>query len=214
MAPELIPSILLQDEASVRERMASLNGLIDWAQVDILDNTLYTNTTWADPAIIKTWNTPYKLELHLMVTDPKLHIEAWKEVPAFQRAVWHIETDIDHHALIQYTRSLGKEVGLSIAPGTRIEALTPYLNLIDRVLVLGVNPGWSGQAMIPSTLETVRALTSTTPHPVIAFDGGINDDTIDALLEAGTEAICPNSWIFKYPPIKERLEMIHGKLNK
>jgi ribulose-phosphate 3-epimerase len=122
-------------------------------------------------------------------------------------------TNIDHHALIQYTRSLGKEVGLSIAPGTRIEALTPYLNLIDRILVLGVNPGWSGQAMIPSTLETVRALISTTPHPVIAFDGGINDDTIDALLEAGIEAICPNSWIFKHPPIKERIEMIHGKLN-
>lgn len=214
MALELIPSILLQEETSVRTRIESLQNLVEWIQLDVLDNTLYSNTSWADAGVIREWNLSCKLELDLMVADPEKVIENWKDVAAFQRAIWHIEADIDHKFLIDHVRSLGREVGLSIAPGTSLQKLEPYLSQIDRVLILGVKPGWSGQAMIPETLKTVQALTECQPHPVIAFDGGINEETFAQIVIAGAQALCPNSWIFQYPPVQQRLEEIRAKLEK
>lgn len=212
MAPELIPSILCQTEKEVHERLNSITDLVEWVQLDVLDNTLYQNITWADPDVVKTWNLACAIELDLMVADPGKAIEAWKDVSSFKRAIWHIEAPIDHRALIKEVRLLGKEVGLSLAPDTDIATLEPYLSLVDRILVLGVQPGWSGQTLIAKTIETVHKLTSRTPHPVIAFDGGISDDTLPVLLEAGVEALCPNSLIFKHPPIKERIEAIRARL--
>lgn len=214
MAPELIPSILFPDEKTVRERIGSIQELVEWVQLDVLDDTLYANTSWADAKTVDSWNLPCNVELHLMVSDPQSVIEAWQQVTCFRRALWHVEAPINHKALIKTVKQLGRQAGLCLSPNTPLSHLEPYLSLIDRVLVLGVQPGWSGQALIPHTLETVRALVSREPHPTIAFDGGIADDTISLLLEAGAEAICPNSWVFKHPPIPERIEWIRGKLQK
>lgn len=212
MAPELIPALLCQDEASFHDRLKTIDLETSWAQVDVLDGTLYANQSWADPHVISNWKINASLELHLMVEDPSHVISAWEVVPNFRRAIWHIEADINHASLIQAVRNSGREVGLAIAPSTPLEKLLPYLSDIDRVLVLGVKPGWSGQPLIPATLDTVRALKQQTPHPIISFDGGVTDETLSGIIRAGAESICASSLIFKHSPILERLQEIRAKL--
>lgn len=214
MAPELIPALLCQDEETFRERLELVDGLVDWIQLDILDNTLYPNTCWADPAVIETLPIQSNLELHLMVSDPGSIIEAWKDVTNFQRAIWHIEAPIDHHALIRHAKAQGLQVGLAIAPNTPIDQLLPYLKEIDRVLILGVEPGRSGQPLVATALKTVQTLSSMDAHPVIAFDGGVADETLPRILKAGADAICAASLIFNHPPIDQRIEEIRGRLAK
>lgn len=212
MAPELIPSILCQTEDEVRTRLQLVENLVDWVQLDVLDGSLYANHTWADPGVVGGWRVTCSLELDLMVSNPRQWIQAWRQVPAFGRAIWHIEAPIDHQALIHEVREMGKQVGLSIGPGTPLSALEPFLPSIDRVLVLGVKPGWSGQNLIPETLNTVRSLAHHPSRPLIAFDGGITEDNLSLLMEAGVQAICPNSLLFQHPPLPERVAYIRAKL--
>lgn len=214
MAPELIPALLCHNEESFRTRLEDVDGLVEWVQIDVIDHTLYPNQSWADPVVIETWPIQSNLELHLMVSDPGSIIHAWKDVTNFKRAIWHVEATIDHHALIRETKKQGLEVGLAIAPSTPLDQLFPYLKDIDRVLVLGVEPGKSGQTLIPKTLKTVQELSSIHHHPIIAFDGGVTDETLPHILKAGAEAICAASLIFNHPPIHERLEEIRGRMTK
>lgn len=214
MAPELIPALLCQDETSFHDRLNLVDTEVPWVQVDILDGTLYANHSWADPHVISTWHLNTSLELHIMVEDPAHIINTWNIVPTFKRAIWHIEAKIDHASLIQSVRNAGREVGLAIAPSTPLEILTPYLADIDRVLVLGVEPGWSGRPLIPASLEHVRHLQKQTPHPIISFDGGVTQETLSGIIHAGAECICASSLIFNHPPIPERLQEIRAKLEK
>ncbi|MBP6945341.1 hypothetical protein KBD61_03385 [Patescibacteria group bacterium] len=214
MAPELIPALLCQDETSFHDRLKMVESEVPWVQVDILDGTLYANTSWADAHVISTWHINTSLELHLMVEDPAHIISTWNTVTSFRRAIWHIEAKIDHTSLIQAVRNTGREVGLAIAPSTPLEKLTPYLADIDRVLILGVEPGWSGQPLIPTSLEHVRQLQKQTPHPTISFDGGVTEETLPGIIKAGAESICASSLIFNHPPIPERLQEIRAKLDK
>ncbi len=214
MAPELIPALLCQDETSFHDRLSLVDAQAPWVQIDILDGTLYANHSWADPHIISTWHLNSSLELHIMVEDPAHVIDTWNIIPTFKRAIWHIEAKIDHASLIQAVRNTGREVGLAIAPSTPLETLSPYLADIDRVLVLGVEPGWSGQSLIPTSLERIRQLHQQIPHPTISFDGGVTEETLPGIIQAGAESICASSLIFKHPPIAERLQEIRAKLEK
>jgi ribulose-phosphate 3-epimerase len=214
MAPELIPALLCENETSFRDRLMLLEQEVPWVQIDVLDGTLYPNQSWADPNIVSAWDIHPSLELHLMVQDPEFIIDQWKNSLNFKRAIWHIEANIDHAALIQKVHNMGREVGLAMAPNTPLEALTPYLENIDRVLILGVEPGWSGQTLIPKTLEKVQALKTRSPHPVIEFDGGVTDETLEGIIQAGAESICVASLIFKHPPVVERIRAIRAKLEK
>ncbi len=212
MAPELIPALLCQDQDTFLSRLELIDDLVDWIQLDILDSTLYPNQCWADPVVIETLPIQSHLELHLMVANPQAMIETWKNVINVQRVIWHIEASVDHKTLIRDVKKSGYQVGLAIAPSTPLERLLPFLKEIDRVLVLGVSPGKSGQTLIPSALKTVQDISSLEHHPVIAFDGGVSDATLPRILTAGAEAICAASLIFDHPPIPERIEEIRGKL--
>lgn len=212
MARELIPALLCDDQETMAAKLVALQGLVDWAQVDVLDGTLYANQSWYEASFFQTQSLSFSLELHLMVNDPETIIESWKDVPSFKRAIWHIEAPIDHEALIKRVHGMGLEVGLALAPSTPIDRLTPYLHDIERVLVLGVEPGWSGQPLVPGALDTVRTLSRQDSHQVIAFDGGVSDATLPQILEAGVEAVCAASLLFNHPPLDQRIREIRAKL--
>lgn len=212
MAREFIPALLCQDRETMEKKLEALQGLVEWAQVDVLDGTLYANTSWYEAAFFREHPTSFLLELHLMVNDPEAVIQDWKDVPGFKRALWHVEAPIDHRVLIERVHELGLEAGLAIAPSTPIDRLIPYLEDVERILVLGVEPGWSGQPLVQKSLETVRFLSAQTTHPVIAFDGGVSEETLPELLNAGVEAVCAASFLFNYPPLHERIAEIRAKI--
>ncbi|KAA0206857.1 hypothetical protein EDM68_00830 [Candidatus Uhrbacteria bacterium] len=193
---ELIPAILAKDAAEFRSRLAVVEGIARCVQIDCMDGHFVSNRTWYQAGPI---DTTLEIELHLMVTDPIAVIREWKRVPQVIRAFWHLELPIDHEAAIRACRSNGWECGLAISPETPVDRLAPYADATDAVLVMGVTPGWSGQKLIPSTLEKVKRLKERWPALVIGFDGGVTRGNIPELLATGVDRVCAASAIFRDP---------------
>lgn len=201
MTLELIPALLVNSEEHALVQVTKLGDYSGWIQIDILDGTLNRFSAFSDPDALGLLLPKNPIELHLMVSDPLLHMKEWQRVltpTQSKRAIWHIEAMVDHGGLIEYCLNNNWECGLAIGPNTKIEALRPYLDRVNEILVLGVHPGQSGQQLIPKTLDTVRALKL---HPdrqfVIGFDGGINGQNILDVKAAGVERFCLASAIFK-----------------
>lgn len=201
MTLELIPALLANSEEHALVQVTKLGDYSGWIQIDVLDGTLNRFSNFADADALSLLLPKNPIELHLMVSEPLMHIKVWEHVLSAtipKRAIWHIEAMVDHGGLIEYCRNNNWQCGLAIGPNTKIEALRPYLDRVDEILVLGVHPGQSGQQLIPKTLDTVRALKQ---HPdrqfVIGFDGGINGQNILDLKAAGVERFCLASAIFK-----------------
>jgi ribulose-phosphate 3-epimerase len=192
--PELIPALLVQDATEFRTRLGLVEGIARCVQLDCMDGHFVSNRTWYEAGTI---DTTLEIELHLMVTDPLAVIREWKRVPQVVRAFWHLELPADHQAIINECRALGWECGFAVSPDTPAERLTPYAETTDAVLVMGVTPGWSGQKLIPSTLEKVKQIKERWPGLVIGFDGGVTRGTIPDLLAAGVDRVCAASAIFR-----------------
>ena len=201
MSCEIIPALLVNSEEHALVQITKLGDYSGWMQIDILDGTLNRFMSFSDANALSLLLPENPIELHLMVANPKEHIEEWQRVLSAKqsrRAIWHIEAMTDHAELIEYCRAHNWQCGIALGPNTKIEAIRPYLDRIDEVLVLGVHPGQSGQTLIPKTLDTVRAL-KLTPNKTftIGFDGGINGQNILDLKDAGVERFCLASAIFK-----------------
>jgi ribulose-phosphate 3-epimerase len=194
--PSLIPAILVKDAETFRERLKIVEGVVRCVQLDCMDGHFVPNRTWYEAGPI---DTTLEIELDLLVTDPLAVIRDWKRAPQVIRAFWHVELDIDHAKVIETCRSQGWECGLSISPETPIERLAPYHSRIDAVLVMGVRPGWSGQNIISSTIESVRRIKTQWPELTTGFDGGATLETIPDILAAGADRICSGSAIFAAP---------------
>lgn len=190
---ELIPAILAKDAATFRERLQIVEGLAKTVQIDCLDGHFVSNRTYYEA---KPIDTTLEIELHLMVSNPLAVIQAWKRVPQCVRALWHFEIPTDHHPIISACKSLGIECGLALSPETPLERLESFVDDLDEVLVLGVTPGWSGQAVIPSTITKAKDIKARWPALQVGFDGGITRALIPELLEAGVDRICAASSIY------------------
>ena len=197
----IIPAILVQTEEDFRARLAMIEGLVHIAQIDVMDGHFVQNKTWCDMDMLRELATPVSFELHLMVSDPARYIESANGILSMRRMVWHVEADIDHTALIKRCHDLGFEASLAINPKTPIDRLAPYAHHIDQILVMGVEPGWSGQSLIPSTIEKAHRLRVTWPSVPLSFDGGVGPESIAELKAAGVTRFCAASSIFKaeYP---------------
>lgn len=190
---ELIPAILAKEAATFLERFKIVEGVAKTVQIDCLDGHFVSNRTYYEA---KPIDTTLEIELHLMVSDPLAVIQSWKRVPQCVRALWHFELPTDHRALISACKSLGLECGLALSPETPLERLESFADELDEVLVLGVTPGWSGQAVIPSTITKAKDIKARWPSLQVGFDGGITRALIPQLLEAGVDRICAASAIY------------------
>jgi len=193
----IIPAILAKDESDFRSRFTALDDAADMIQLDVLDNTLYPNVSWCDMDILDGLDTSAWVELHLMVDDPGSYLERIKEGGPIHRVLWHVEVAVDHADLFLTCQSKGIECGLAIAPKTPIEALRPFAELVDEVLILGVEPGFAGQTILPETIQKARDIHAHWPGTVIGFDGGVNAQTLPQLRDAGVTRFCAASAIWK-----------------
>jgi ribulose-phosphate 3-epimerase len=196
----IIPAILVHDEAAFRERLDALDPRrVPIVQIDVMDGAFVPNTTWCDLAMLASLETRMKFELHLMVEDPEPWIRNTEDIPAVQRLVWHIESRMEHEKLIKLCHTQGRDAGLALSPATSLETLVPYADTIDEILVLGVNPGFSGQDLIPETMEKAREIHARWPDVPLAFDGHVDLTNIQDLKDAGVSRFCVASAIFDEP---------------
>ena len=202
MTIRLAPSILSADFAALGEAVAAVErGGADQIHVDVMDGHFVPNLTFG-PAVVAAVRrvTRLPLDVHLMVTDPDRHLEAFAEAGAGIITV-HAEVLPHLHRTLQTIRSLGCRAGAAINPSTPVAALSEVAGSVDVVLVMSVNPGFGGQAFIPgseSKITRVRDwLRAAGRRDVdIEVDGGIDATNIARVVAAGASVVVAGHAIF------------------
>jgi ribulose-phosphate 3-epimerase len=204
--PQVIPAILENDFPAIESKIRRIEGLVEWAQIDVLDGTLMPNTNFSDPTPFSSLKTVLKLEAHLMVKDPLRYAERFAAV-RFKRLYAHIEGDfVDEYIAKCY--QLGVQVGLAIDGPTPLEKIKPYIDNIDAVLVLAIEAGFSGKPFRPETVDRIRQLKEWEFDLPIAVDGAMDDVNAAKVVEAGATMICSNSYLFKEQDVSVPIEKL------
>ena len=202
MSVTIAPSILSADFAALGEAVAAVErGGAELIHVDVMDGHFVPNLT-VGPAVVRSLKrvTRVPLDVHLMITDPDRYIGAFREAGASMMSV-HVEALPHLHRTVQAIKALGARAGVVLNPSTPVMALEQIAGDVDFVLVMSVDPGFSGQTFIPrseSKVREVRALldrAGNTAAPV-AIDGGIDLTTAPRVAAAGARIIVAGSAIF------------------
>ena len=170
---------------SSNNKMTSIKKLnntnTDYIHIDTMDGIFVPNTQMNIDEIIELEKISTKpLDIHLMVDNPEIYINNLQN-KNIKYITIHIEINKDIDKLINKIKSFGYKVGISIKPNTDISSLLPYLDKIDLVLIMSVEPGFGGQEFIPSTLEKAKQIKKINKTITIEMDGGIKDTNITQL---------------------------------
>jgi ribulose-phosphate 3-epimerase len=201
--PVLIaPSIFAADFGILREQLAVLEqGGADLIHVDVMDGHFVPNLTMG-PVIVEAIKraTRLPLDVHLMITDPDRYLQAFRDAGASRIAV-HVETVPHLHRTIQEIRKLNMSPGVALNPATPVVTLEEIAADLDHVLVMSVNPGFSGQTFIPRSESKIRGvrdlLSRTGSRATIGVDGGIDTNTVGRVAEAGATMVVVGSALFR-----------------
>jgi ribulose-phosphate 3-epimerase len=215
---KLAPSILSADFARLGEEVARIEKYADLLHVDAMDGHFVPPIT-IGPVVVKALRrvTSLPLECHLMVTSPLEQAEQFAEAGATS-VIAHIEAVPDPTTLIDRARALGIGIGISLNPPTPLDAALPYLDQIDVLNVMTVNPGWAGQPFIREMLPKIRAARKEIDRRGlqigIAVDGGVDLETGREALDAGATVLGAASAIFSRPDPAEAARALKELLNE
>ena len=197
---KVAPSILSADFARLAEEIDRIRPEADLLHVDVMDGHFVPNLTIGPPVVASLRrHTDLFLDCHLMVDNPEELLEAFAKAGAGGCTV-HVELG-DPSPLIDQMRDLGLRVGLVLNPPTPFDAVRPYLDAIDLLLVMSVNPGWGGQEFIDDVLDKVSAARQIIDERGLAveieIDGGINAETAARAGAAGADIFVAGTAIFE-----------------
>ena len=199
---QISPSILSADFKQLGNEIKRLeDGGADLIHVDVMDGHFVPNLT-IGPPVIKALkkNCSIKFDVHLMISPVHKYIEVYSEAGADIITI-HPEATEDLSASISKIRELKKKVGVSLNPETKVSVIKNYLDEIDLVLIMSVNPGFGGQKFMPEVLDKIKELKNIQKEKNIDFDievdGGINFENSKIIIEAGANILVSGTTIFK-----------------
>ena len=199
---QISPSILSADFSQLGNEIKRLEeGGADMIHVDVMDGHFVPNLT-IGPPVIKALRKQcsIKFDVHLMISPVHKYIEAYSDAGADIITIHPEATDNLEESILKI-KSLNKKVGVSLNPETKIDLIIDYLEKIDLVLIMSVNPGFGGQKFMPEVLEKIRKLKKIQSENHLNFDieidGGINFDNCQSAIEAGANILVSGTTVFK-----------------
>ncbi len=200
-AIKIAPSFLTADLGRLADEVRAVEAAgADYLHLDVMDGHFVPPITFGAlvvEAVSQVSRLP--LDVHLMIERPERQLEAFAQAGARILNV-HVEACPDLPPILQQIKALGCRAGVCLNPPTAISAIETVLDQVDQVMVMGVNPGWGGQALIPSTLPKVRELRALLAKrgldPDIEIDGGVKAGNVAACAEAGARVLVAGSAVF------------------
>jgi ribulose-phosphate 3-epimerase len=200
----LAPSIIASDFTKLGDEIAACESAgADWIHVDVMDGH-FVPTITVGPLFVEACRraTKLPLDVHLMVTNPDQQLEVFAKAGASRLTV-HVETCPDLIQTIEKIKSLGCKAGVTLNPSTPASTLDAVLPIVDLVLVMSVNPGYSGQKFMPEMIRKVEEirnkLNALRSHAYLEVDGGMSVETIPLMYKAGANVFVTGNSAFKHP---------------
>lgn len=198
----LSPSLLSADFSDLASAFKFIEEKgSSFVHVDVMDGHFVPQVSYGQPVISSIRKcTKLPFDVHLMIERPENSIVSYIESGA-DFVTFHIEATCHADRCVQLVHDAGKKAGIALCPATPLSAVEELLPFVDLVLVMSVNPGWGGQKLIPYAIEKIRKLADIQREKnfkyLISVDGGINQETLEDVLEAGTDIVVSGSSFFR-----------------
>ncbi|MBE7708342.1 MAG: ribulose-phosphate 3-epimerase [Cyanobacteria bacterium SIG27] len=203
------PSILSADFANLERDIKKVEPFVPWLHIDVMDGHFVPNISIGVPVVKSIRKiTNLFLDTHLMIENPIKYIDAFADAGS-DLITFHYEATLDKTIeTIEKIKSRNLKVGLSIKPKTTVDEIKNYINLVDMILVMTVEPGFGGQKFMEESAKKIAEIKKINPDVLVQVDGGINDETAIICKDYGANSLVAGNYIYSAQNIEKAIEKI------